>query len=457
MLTWEEDMEISALHKRGMSISDIARHTGRNRRTVRNYINGTTTPGVRRKSTTDPFEDFIDYIRYRFTEDPHLWAVALFDELLALGFALSYPTMTRKIRQQKLRPICLACRTATDRANAIIDHPPGEETQWDYVDLPNPPTEWGWGRTAHLWVGSLAHSGKWRAVLTPSMDQPHLVDNLDRVVRALGGTTRVWRFDRMATVCHPESGAVTASFAGVAKYYGVSVAICPPRRGNRKGVVEKANHTAAQRWWRSLPDMSVEQAQAHLDNFCAAISDSRTRHTPDGTSTVADLAAAEPLQAPPATAYPVILGDSRTASRQALVSYRGNQYSVPPELASAQVTVTRPVGGSHLDIVTASGITVARHAVAADGLGMIIRDSGHVIALEQVAIATANTGKPHRRKERIPPGPDAVRAAETLRGRRFHHSVTDTTETESGSTETTSDVIDLSTYERAARGRNTLA
>ncbi len=32
---------------------------------------------------------------------------------------------------------------------------------------------------------------------------------------------------------------VTASFAGVAKRYGVSVAICPSRRGNRKGVVEK--------------------------------------------------------------------------------------------------------------------------------------------------------------------------------------------------------------------------
>lgn len=63
MLTWEEDMEISALHKRGMSISDIARHTGRNRRTVRNYINGTTTPGMRKRSTPDPFEDFVDYIR----------------------------------------------------------------------------------------------------------------------------------------------------------------------------------------------------------------------------------------------------------------------------------------------------------------------------------------------------------------------------------------------------------
>ena len=87
-------------------------------------------------------------------------------------------------------------------------------------------------------------------------DQPHLVAALDRVTRGLGGVSRVWRFDRMATVCDPGSGRVTAYFAGVAKHYGVSVAICPPRRGNRKGVVEKINHTAAQRWWRTLADES---------------------------------------------------------------------------------------------------------------------------------------------------------------------------------------------------------
>jgi hypothetical protein len=53
----------------------------------------------------------------------------------------------------------------------------------------------------------------------------------------------------------------------VAKYYGASVSICPARRGNRKGVVEKANHTAAQRW-RTLPDdVTVEQGQASLDRF----------------------------------------------------------------------------------------------------------------------------------------------------------------------------------------------
>lgn len=219
MLTWEDELEIHALHKRGWSISAIARHTGRNRRTVRNYLNGVTTPGVRARSGPDPFEPFVAYVTARLVEDPHLWARTLCDELEGLGYVLSYPTLTRQIRERKLRPDCAACASATDRANAVIAHPAGEETQWDWLDLPNPPASWGWGGTAHLLVGSLAHSGRWRAVLAPAMTQPHLVEGLDRVSRRLGGVTRCWRFDRMATVCHPDSGRVTASFAGVAKHY----------------------------------------------------------------------------------------------------------------------------------------------------------------------------------------------------------------------------------------------
>ena len=49
------------------------------------------------------------------------------------------------------------------------------------------------------------------------MTQPRVVAGLDRVCRGLGGVSRVWRFNRIATVCHPESERVTASIAGVAK------------------------------------------------------------------------------------------------------------------------------------------------------------------------------------------------------------------------------------------------
>jgi transposase len=299
MLTWGDDVEVHALRKKGWSISAIARHTGRDRKTVRAYLNGERMLGVRKRAV-DPFAPFLDYVTVRLIEDPHLWAITLFDELVALGFVLSYQSLTREIRARKLRPACLACAGATGRVNAVIEHPPGAETQWDWLDLPDPPPGWGWGKSAHLLVGSLSHSGKWRAALSGSMDQPHLIDGLDRVVRGLGGVSGSWRFDRMATVCHPDTGRVSASFAGVAKHYGVSVAICPPRSGHRKGVVEKVNHTAAQRWWRTLSDeVSVEQAQAGVDTFAATRGDTRMRPGPGGKSSVATLAAGEPLRPVP--------------------------------------------------------------------------------------------------------------------------------------------------------------
>ncbi len=436
--------------KRGWSISAIARHTGFDRKTVRKYLAGEQKPGVRARPSPDPFDPFVDYVAARLVEDPHLWARTLFDELEDLGFELSYPSLTRNIRQRNLRPACEACRTATERPNAVIPHPPGDETQWDWLELPDPPASWGWGKTANLLVGSLAHSGKWRAALSPSTDQPHLVAAIDRVVRGLGGVSRVWRFDRMATVCDPGSGRVTASFAGVAKHYGVSVAICPARRGNRKGVVEKVNHTAAQRWWRTLADeATVESAQAGVDRFARVRGDTRLRATADGRSSVATVATTEPLQGLPAVPYPVIVSETRTASRQAMVSYRGNRYSVPPELAAAGVVVSHPLGGQFCDIATTGGIVIARHRMAADGLGVMVRDSGHVIALDAAAMATAATGRPHRRKERIPPGPAATVAAAQLR----QLASTDPSVIESLTPSTDSTVIDLSAYERAAQKR----
>jgi hypothetical protein len=143
-----------------------------------------------------------------------------------------------------------------------------------------------------------------------------------------------------------------------------------------------------------------------------------------------------------------------------LVSYRGNRYSVPPELAAARVSVTEVLGTDVIDVVTASGITIARHRLAADGTGAMVRDHGHIYALEQAAMAAANTGRPHRRKERIPPGPEALAAAEALRLDLADPSATISTVSETQSTTTESDtavLYDLSVYERAARGRNTLS
>jgi transposase len=440
MLSERSSVDIHALKRQGMTISEIARRTHHDRKTIRAYLNGERASGVRRPAGPDVFEPFVDYVTARLTEDPHLWAATLLDELRPLGFAGSYPTLTRQIRARSLRPACTACAHVTARPNAIIEHPPGEETQFDWLELPDAPAHWGFPtKRAYLLVGSLAHSGVWRAVLSPSMDIPHLLAAMTTLLGLLGGLTRVWRFDRMATVLHPTTGDLTPMFAGFAKHHGVQPVVCRPRSGNRKGVVEKNNHTAAGRWWRNLPDeVTHEQAQASIEAF-ALRQDDRRREDTGGKTTAKAMFAAERLRPLPPVVFPVIVTEERTATRQALIDWRGNRYSVPPELAATKVIVHQRLGAATIDIATVSGAVVARHRVAQAGLGVTVRDIGHVTALEAVALASAPPGRPHRRKERIPPGTAARRAAAALTG-----------------TEPTSTVIDLAAYELAAKNRNTL-
>jgi transposase len=418
MLTWRESLEAQALRDRGWTISAIARHLDRDPKTIRSYLSGERTPGVRRRSASDPFEPFVRYVAQRLNDDKHLWATTLYDEVVALGYPGSYQSFTRAVRTRGLRPACGECAAAATRDRAIIPHSPADETQWDWLELPDPPAAWGLPGDAHLLVGSLAHSSRWRGRLAEAEDQPHLVEALDGVVRALGGCTLAWRFDRMATVCHPGTGEVTASFAQVARHYHVAVRVCPPRRGRRKGVVEKANHSAAQRWWRTLPDeVSMGEAQASLDAFCARVGDARPRRVDGTRTTVGALAEAEPLLPPPQAPYPAVLEATATVTDSALVPFRGNSYSVPPGLAGRVMTMRARLGEEYLEIVSPAGAILARHRRARDGAGAVVRDEGHVAALEKVVLAGANaTAGRCKHKTRRPLSQAALAEAAVLRG-----------------------------------------
>jgi transposase len=153
LLSWEANVEAHALRQLGWPISAIARHLGVDRKTVRAHLNGERTPGIRTRAAPDPFTPFVEYCRLRLADDPHLWAVTLLDELRELGYDGGYSTFTRALRRYRLRPHCEPCRSVTGRDAAIITHPAGEETQFDWVELPDPPGAWGHGKHAHVLVG----------------------------------------------------------------------------------------------------------------------------------------------------------------------------------------------------------------------------------------------------------------------------------------------------------------
>ena len=432
MFTGKEDMEATALREQGWSISAIARHLGRSRETVRRHLDGKRTAGERRRQEPDGYEPFVAYLRERLQEDPHVWATALYDEVTALGFALSYQSFTRGLRSRSLRPHCEACAGVKGRATIEIEHPPGEEIQWDWDELPEAP----WGEDAHLLLGSLLCSGKFRGVFAESEDQAHLIEALDGVLRRLGGSARRWRTDRMATVVDPKTGVIQPSFVPVAKHYKASVIACPPRRGNRKGSVEKSVHFATQRFWRTMTAETMAQTQAQLDRFCEKIADRRSRPVAkleeivgkDAATaflatrerrrpTVADLAELERVRPLPGTCYPATIEAHNTVGPSGLVAFEGNAYSVAPGLIGAEVTARHRLGTAGVEIVSKTGILLASHYREAPGGGYVVRDPAHRAALEHEVLAAFSTEAPCRRKANRPPGEAArAEAAKLLAG-----------------------------------------
>jgi hypothetical protein len=388
-------------------------------------LKGAREAGVRRSSAPDPLAPFAVYIKARFVDDPHVWATALFDEVVPLGYSASYPSFARQLRVAALRPHCEACAGVKGRETVEIDHPAGEEIQWDWAERRNAP----WGGTSYGLLGTLAYSGRTREVLCESMDQPHLIEALDGVLRRLGGTARQWRTDRLATVIRPGSADIQASFAPVAKHYGAVVVPCPPRRGNRKGAVECGVKFMCGRWWRTMTATTPEGAQLSLDRFWATTGDDRLRPPgrymdPDDLvdgerpvwPTVGQLADTEPLMALPPAPYPATIEVRREVDDRASVAFRGNRYSVAPGLGGVELVVRQRLGTNTLDVVSPAGIVMVTHRLAPPGAGSMVRTPEHRAALEAVVLSQFSTARPCDRKANKPPGAAALAERARLMG-----------------------------------------
>src|SRR5579859_151297 len=407
MLSQEEHVEVMSFAKRGWSISAIARHLGLNRRTVRAYVRQQRQPGQRQRWQPDVFEPYAEYVRIRLGDDPHVWATVLYDEVVDLGYERSYQRFTHELRRRGLRPVCPDCVSARSRVTIEIEHEPGEEIQWDWVELPGA----AWGGSGHLLQGTLSHSGKTRGMFAESEDQAHLVEAIDGVLRRLGGTARRWRFDRMSTVLDIGSGELLASFAAVAHHYGVAVDPCPPYRARRKGKVEKNNDYSAQRWWRTAAVATIDEAQRSYDQFCVKTGDGRRR----GQRTVGELAGDEHLRALPEQPYPAMIEVSRRVGDSSLVAYRGNLYSISTGLEGAIVLVRHRLGSGELEIVSPVGVMLTKHHREPDGAGIVVRLPEHKMAQVNAVLAAFGTGQPCPRKVNRPPSPKALEAAAKLR------------------------------------------
>ncbi len=213
-----------------------------------------------------------------------------------------------------------------------------------------------------------------RGVLAESMDQAHLIEAMDGVLRRLGGTPRVWRTDRLATVIRPGAkrrpGDVCPGGQALPSYRRALSA----RRGNRKGAVEAAVSYTSGRWWRSLGAKSPRRPSSCSTGSSGAPGDAQTtarrlRGEDDGGRTGRRRAVVGSADAP----FPATVIVERPVDDNATVAFRGNRYSVQPGLSGTTLELRRRLATSTLQVHAASGALLVSHRLAPSDAGTIVR------------------------------------------------------------------------------------
>src|SRR5215203_5500577 len=102
MIQLGEMLMILDLHRQGLSISAIARRTGRDPKTIRKYVaRGLEPPayGPRRGGRPGKLAPYLDYLRERIATFPDLSAVRLTREIRERGYQGAYTAVKRFLRE----------------------------------------------------------------------------------------------------------------------------------------------------------------------------------------------------------------------------------------------------------------------------------------------------------------------------------------------------------------------
>jgi len=323
-------MMILDLHRQGLSVTAIARRTGRDPKTIRKYIErGLELPayGPRQVGRPNKIAPYLDYVRERVAAFPELTATRLTRELRERGYGGAYTAVKRFVAA--IRP-----SDGPKPFEVRFETPSGHQAQVDFArfvtvfeDEP--------GITRIIWLFSmvLGHSRHIVARFGLHQDLQTLLRCHMAAFVAMGGVPIEILYDRMKTAVtgEDEQGHIVynRSLLALAKHYGFHPRACRPYRAKTKGKVERPFSYIRKDFFLARSFRNLDDLNAQLQDWLGNVANVRLHATTQ--KIVSDAFAAEQLDLQPLPAMPfdALLKLERRVSHEGLVSIGGNYYSVP--------------------------------------------------------------------------------------------------------------------------------
>ena len=311
----------------GLSISEIARQTGHDRKTISKYINSETPP-LRKKRTEKPgkLDPYKDYIIGRLNEHP-LSALRLYREIQDQGFEGKYGIVKNFVRENKPKiDIPAVYRYETK---------PGVQAQVDWAECGKIEID-GKTRKLYCFTMILGFSRMRYAEFTLQTDVFTLIQCHMNAFHYFGGYPQEILYDNMKQIVLDRKQVSSESkwnsrFEDFFKHYGFIPRLCRPYRPQTKGKIESTVKFVKRDFFMGGNFTSFSDINQQLQQWLLRVNASiqgTTHEIPAEKLRNEGLNKLDEV-----TPYQVVREESRKISSDSHLSYLGNKYSVPYKFA----------------------------------------------------------------------------------------------------------------------------
>lgn len=323
MLSVERRFMIKEMYRKGVSISEIARVTGHDRKTIRGVVQAPViaAPQVRqpRASKLNPY---LPYLEERIAEGV-MNCNKLLAELRLQGYEGG-----KSLLKSFVQPYRAARRA---EASVRFETEPGEQAQVDWGSF-GFIEHHGRRRRLYAFVMTLGWSRTMYVEFTTSMDTATWQRCHVHAWHYFGGVPRVVLHDNLKTAVlerGPE-GIIhwNPSYLDLADYYGFSLRACQPYRAQTKGKVESGIRYLRGNFWPGLRFVDLDDLNRQCRDWLDLTANLRV-HGTTGEIPFERLPGEQLQPLADRPDYDTSLTGYRRASKDCFVSYGGNYYSVP--------------------------------------------------------------------------------------------------------------------------------
>jgi transposase len=326
-------MEIRADHQKGLSYSELGRKYNIDRRTAKKYAESESRPVYSltdsKPSKLDPYKS---QIMVWLNEAPYS-AMRIWEKIQEQGFDGSYSVVKHFVRGKK--------EQLNEQATIRFETMPGLQAQVDWAFFEDHRVKEGKeSKKLYCFLMILGYSRMRYIEFVTDMSTDTLIRCHVNAFRYLGGYPEEILYDNMKQVVikrlmKQEESTLNRQFEDFAGFYGFKPILCRPYRGQTKGKVERTVAFVRDNFMMGIKYSSLDDLNGQAICWCNKVN--AKEHGTTGKVPFEQLRL-EKLN-PLVREYIIDKINLRKVGKDCLISYDGNQYSVPSEYAGSDVAV----------------------------------------------------------------------------------------------------------------------